>query len=119
MTRDIDEKEAQWKIAQLAKTIAMIEKEGPQLRKIIESVESSAFLSSQDRWNNILHLQATAHNIMISKPPERIDDMDDLTGKEIVARSIHRSCSDPLCHKSHCSECGLHRARLGDGHVCV
>ena len=120
MTEDIDEKEAQWKIAELGMTIVKIENGLPALRQTFEGVESSTFMSAQDKWKNLLHPTSKGLKILIRNPPER-KTIDQLTGTQINTRKTFWSCSDPECPKipRHCSECSLCDTLFGDGHPCV
>ena len=112
----MDDNEAVWKMNEFARALHRIESNLENFKEIIPILEESGMPPVQ-QWNVILPL-SQAMKITIRKEAERITDYEQLTMKEIMSRVRFRSCHEGLCLLNHCSECGLCRARLADGHAC-
>ena len=105
-----------WRLHEFARALVYIEKNIGTIQSLVDQVENSG-MTPEAQWN-VLHPIAQSMRITIRKPPEAITDLENLTMKEIMSRLRFRSCEDAICpNPQHCSECGLHGARLGDGHV--
>jgi len=113
---DCSDEEARWKIAELAKTLALIESQLPILRTMIGGIGSGS-APIQGQWRT-MHAMTSTLNIVIQKPTERPESLDDLPGMEILKRTEFRSCHDALCAKPHCTEDGKCGHKKHDGHRC-
>jgi hypothetical protein len=108
-----------YKISEAMKVMGQIRKSGGTYDEIITQIFNipDEILSIEQKWEIMKNTLHTLH-IVISKEPERTEDLDDLDGMEILNRSNDRSCSNALCGKSHCRECGLCGHKRHDEHMC-
>ena len=113
----MDDDEARWRILEAVSAIGSIKQSIEHLDTIVNTVAANQFDDEpQNAWK-VLRMVLGTFRITIRKSPERITDLDELSGAEIAWRYNFWECSDPLCTKRHCRECGKH-GKYGGGHLC-
>ena len=114
-----DKQIAMYKIAEAAKIVEKIDRSFANLKPAINSMIDSADESNCEQvWEAIGGFLWGTMNIQVRKEVERTVDFDDLTGLEILKRVSFRSCSDAMCLKNHCQDCGECGRRRHDNHQC-
>ena len=102
-----------YKLSEAAKTIEGV----LSIREFYEKLPKETNDNPEFLWR-LLGDHLKAHNIVIRKPIERPESLDDLGGMEILSRAKYRSCHDALCAKPHCTEDGKCGHKKHDGHRC-
>jgi len=111
----MDDDEAIWRLAEAMSILGRIKQSSENIEDICKTVIAN--MPPQQAWKVVNGLLST-FSIVVRKKPERVTDLDGLSGAEIAWRYLNWECSDPKCPEAfHCRECGKH-GRYGDGHEC-
>ena len=108
-----------YKVSEAAKVIEKLRKGTGKLSEFWDILTELCGDEDAEYLWGILETQLQPHHIVIRKPTERPESLDDLSGMEILKRAEFRSCHDALCgNPHHCTECGKHGHKKHDGHLC-
>ena len=107
-----------YKVTEAAKVIERLRSRTGDLSEFWDKLTEICGDAGAEWLWGVLEPQLQLRHIVIRKPTERPESLDDLSGMEILKRAEFRSCHNALCVESHCTECGKHKHKKHDGHLC-